>query len=196
MRVTETLKKNKRKILADFIVAPRTRPNTKVCDTQDLTLVSYARKYEKSNKIVLVVSGFMRTEEKTDEKPNIVRHYNTTKGGTGNFDKFCHSCTVAGKTCRWPAKYFCGILDQTIVNARIFVKFKLKNDGNDAKVMAIDCLENLYAHLVTSYLEQGYAVGTLRKNVRLGMAGIKKKDIGAERALVRINVPSAMRCVL
>ncbi|XP_033213677.1 uncharacterized protein LOC117170753 [Belonocnema kinseyi] len=100
IRVIETLKKNKREIPADFIVTPRTRPNTKICQTQDLTLVSYAQKNKKSNKIVLVVSAFMLIEEATDKKPNIVRHYNTTKGGMDNFDQFCHSCTVAGKTCR------------------------------------------------------------------------------------------------
>ncbi|CAB0043209.1 unnamed protein product [Trichogramma brassicae] len=71
------------------------------------------------DKIVLIVSSHSNTINITDEKPDIVRYCNENKGGTNTFDKLCHSYTSAGRTSRWPMRYFYGILDQAIVNTRI-----------------------------------------------------------------------------
>lgn len=196
LKITGTLRKNKRELPADFIVAPKIRPSTKFCHTQDLTLLSYAPKKKKSNKIVLVVSTFLHTEELTNEKPNIVMHYNATKGGTDNFDKLCHSYTVSGRTNRWPVRFFYGVLDQAIVNSRILLQCKRKMDGNEEKVTAIHCLDNVYVHLVTPYLEYRYTISTLRKDLRVGIASILKKDVATEKSLEHIELPQAMRCAL
>ena len=73
----------------------------------------------------------MHTVETTDEKPNIVRHCDATKGGTDNYDKLCHSYTVSGRTNR----SFFGILDQAAVNARILLKCKCKKSGINNKTL-------------------------------------------------------------
>lgn len=119
LKITGTIKKNKRQIPADFLVAPKERPASKFCHSTsgDLTLVSYAPKKKKTKKIVLLVSTFLHTTEIQDGKPIIVKHYNVTKGGTDNYDKLCHSYTVSGSTNRCPVRSFHGILDQAIINS-------------------------------------------------------------------------------
>lgn len=148
-------------------------------------------------KIVLIASSFLHTTEIINEKPNIVRHYNATKGGTDNFDKLCHSYTVSGKTNRWPARIFCGILDQAIVNARILLKCKYKNRGINKKVTAIECLEDLYIYLITPYLQERYTTCTLRRDIKVGIAAILKiDDVSSKKTLQRIQLDYQQRCVL
>lgn len=116
MSITGTIRKNKREIPAELKVASKETPSTKFCHAKNLTLLSYT---PKKNKIVLVVSSHLHTTEKTNNKPNIILHYNKTKGGTDSFDQLCHSYTVTHRTDRWPVRIFYGMLDQAAVNARI-----------------------------------------------------------------------------
>lgn len=125
---------------------------------------------------MLVVFTFLHTSEITDEKPNLIRHYNQTKGGTDNFDKLCHSYTVSGRSNRWPVRIFSGILDQAIVNARILLMCKNKINNINKKVSAVECLESLYQYLVKPYLQKRYNQISLRKDLRYGIAGILKID--------------------
>ena len=48
----------------------------------------------------------MHTNNVTNGKSDIVRHYNLNKGGTDTFDKLCHSYSVTGRTTRWPWKLY------------------------------------------------------------------------------------------
>ena len=88
--ITGTIGKKKREIPAEFKLASKPAPGSKFCHSTDgnLTLVSFTLKKKRASKIVILVSSFLNTQEITDGKPNIVRHYNATKGGTDNFDKF------------------------------------------------------------------------------------------------------------
>ncbi|KAL7294239.1 hypothetical protein TKK_0012255 [Trichogramma kaykai] len=147
------------------------------------------------NKVVLIVSSHMQTRNITDQKPDIVRYYNLNKGGTDTFDKLCHSYTTAGRTSRWPMRYFLGILDQAIVNARILYACKLKNDDKSHKVTAIECLEKLHLFLAKAYLERRYATVTLRLDVRLGIAGILNKDVKGSNSLMNVDLEAPQRCV-
>lgn len=83
LRITGTIRKNKREIPVDFIakVPKKDRPLTKFCHAENLTLLSYAPKKKKSEKIVLLASSLLHTEEMTEDKPNIVLYYNKNKGG-------------------------------------------------------------------------------------------------------------------
>lgn len=194
IKVTGTLRKNKREIPAEFIVAPKERPTTKFAHTKDLTLLSFAPK-KKNNKVVIIVSSFMHTNKVTNGKSDIVRYYNLNKGGTDTFDKLCHSYSVTGRTTRWPMRYFFGILDQAIVNSRILLTCKLKIDGSSEKVTAIDCLEKLHMHLVTPHIQNRYAIVTLRKDIRLGIAGILQLDVERSHCLVNVELRQPQRCV-
>lgn len=138
----------------------------------------------------------MHTNEIVNEKSKIVLHYNATKGGTDTFDKLCHSYSVTKRTNRWPVRYFYGILDMAIVNARILMKCMLKNNGIEKKVTAISCLDELYLHLVTPYLERRYETITLRKDIRIGIAAILKKDNLPDKPIKRIELLSQQRCAL
>ncbi|KAL7292612.1 hypothetical protein TKK_0013742 [Trichogramma kaykai] len=193
IQITGTVRKSKREIPAEFLVVPKERPATKFAHTNELTLLSFAPK--KSNKVILIVSSNMQTRNVTDIKPDIVRYYNLNKGGTDTFDKLCHSYTTAGRTNRWPMRYFFSILDQTIVNARILYACKLKNDDKSYKVTAIECLEKLHLFLVKPYLERRYATVTLRLDIRLGIAGILNKDVKGSNSLINVDLDAPQRCV-
>lgn len=196
IKITGTIRKNKREIPAEFKVAPKERPSFKFCHTQDLTLLSYAPKKKKTNKIVLLLSSYMRSVQITDEKPDLVRLYNKTKGGTDNFDKLCHSYSVSGRCDRWPHRYFCGILDQAIVNARCLLVCKNRLNNVEEKVTAIDCLNKVYKYLLKPYLQRRSEVITLRKDIRLGIFSILKVDRFDKEPVQRVTFDTKQRCQL
>ncbi|KAG8238962.1 hypothetical protein J437_LFUL018817 [Ladona fulva] len=78
MSVTGTIRKNKREIPMEMKLASKYPPETKFCQTKDITLLSHT---PKKNKIILVASTYLHTQEITDGKPNFILHYNDTKGG-------------------------------------------------------------------------------------------------------------------
>jgi len=194
IKITGTIKKNKREIPAEFKVAPKERPSYKFDHASNITLLSYAPKKKKSTKIVLLVSSYMHTREITDTKPNLVRYYNKTKGGTDTFDRLCHSYTVSGRSHRWPQRIFCGILDQAIVNARILLTCKNRINNVPGKITAIDCLDKVYKFLITPYLQQRYEIVSLRKDIKLGIAGILKLDRYDMAPVERVEFDTKRRC--
>ncbi|XP_018405288.1 PREDICTED: uncharacterized protein LOC108781722, partial [Cyphomyrmex costatus] len=149
MTVTGTLRKNKREIPKQMIVAAKDPPKSTFCFTKNMTLVSYS---PKKNKFVLLLSSYMCTSEITDGKPNIVLHYNETKGGTDCFDQLCHAYSVARRTLRWPMRIFFGMLDQAVVNSRILLNCQKLKEGQNL-ITAINCLQSLHMHLVTPHLQ-------------------------------------------
>lgn len=98
MTFTGTLKK-----IREMKVAAKEIPAAKYCFAKDLTLLSY---HPKKNKIVLVASTFSNSTEEVNGKPEIIQHYNATKGSTDLFDKLAHAHTVSRKTNRWPLRFF------------------------------------------------------------------------------------------
>ncbi|XP_032671956.1 piggyBac transposable element-derived protein 4-like [Odontomachus brunneus] len=191
MTITGTIRKNKWEIPAELKVASKEIPSTKFCHALHLTLLSHT---PKKNKIVLLVSSYMHSREITNNKPNIILHYNETKGGTNSFDQLCHSYTVTRRTNRWPMRIFFGMLDQAIVNARILWKCKLKAANSNEKYSAIVCLERIYLHLVTPFLTERYATSTLRKDLKLAIAGILKKDVHSDQPYKRLQLTLRQRC--
>ncbi|XP_043279325.1 piggyBac transposable element-derived protein 4-like [Venturia canescens] len=105
MEITGTIRKNKREVPVEFLVADKKPPSAKFAFTSDLTLLSFS---PKKYKVVLLASSHLRTTNITDGKPDIVLHYNITKGGTDTFDQLCHSYTTARGMRRWPLRFFSG----------------------------------------------------------------------------------------
>lgn len=130
----------------------------------------------------------------TDQKSNIVLHYNKNKGGTDTFDKLCHSYTVKKRSNRWPMRYFYGILDQAIVNARILMSVKSIQNGTNKKITAMYCLEKIYLHLIKPHLEDRYKSSKLNKDLRTGIGTILKKSPASERPATDINFAIKQRC--
>lgn len=193
LTITGTLRKNKREIPAEMKVASKSPPDSKFCHADNLTLVSFT---PKKNKIVLLLSSYMHTTEIQDCKPKIIHHYNETKGGTDTFDQLCHSYSVTRRTNRWPMRIFYGMLDQAAVNSRVLLKCKLKADNSKDKCTAVSCLEKLSLYLIKPYLLKKYNdTVTLRRDLKVGIAGILGLDVHKEEVYERVKLPKRMRCV-
>lgn len=130
----------------------------------------------------------------TGDKSNIVLHYNINKGGTDTYDKLCHSYSVRKRSNRWPARYFYGILDQAIVNARILLACKAVESGKNEKITAISCLESLYFYLVKPHLEQRLSILKLSKELKFGIRSILKKSETSVRPITHVNLVIKKRC--
>lgn len=131
--------------------------------------------------------------EVTEGKPNIVLHYNETKGGTDCFDQLCHAYTVTRKTPRWPMRYFFGILDQAAVNARILYNCQNLKEGRQP-ASAIECLQSLYVSLVTPHLQERYSNAAIRKDILIGISSILGRDLLANDNPGDCTLPTKKRC--
>ncbi|XP_018407155.1 PREDICTED: uncharacterized protein LOC108783160 [Cyphomyrmex costatus] len=172
LTMTGTIRKNKREIPEVMKTASKNPPASNFCFTNSITLVSHT---SKKHKLVLLVSSYIHTENIVNNKPEIILHYNDTKGGTDSFDQLCHTYTVSRRTLRWSMRIFFGMLDQAAVNARIMLNCtQLKEGQKPAK--AFQCLESLFKHLLFPYLTQRYTNRSLRKPIILGIQEILKID--------------------
>jgi len=84
-------------------------------------------------------------------------------------------------------------LDQTVVNARILLKCKLRADNSTGKCRAIMCFNKLYMYLITPYITQRYETSTLRRDIKIGIAMILKIDIQKDE-YQRMRLTSRQRC--
>lgn len=193
LTITGTLRKNKREIPNEMKVASKTVPESKFCYTDKITFVSYT---PKKNKIVLVVSTYMLSNTVTEGKPNMILHYNQTKGGTDTFDQLCHSFTTARRTRRWPLREFFGMLDQAAVNARILYRCKLINEGNTTKISAQSCLEELIQNLVKPSLQERLTNVHIRKDIVYGIRAMLGSEQVPEAGSGAISLERRVRCAL
>ena len=193
MTITGTIKKNKREIPASMKEPSKVVPVSKFCHPADLTLLMYT---PKKRKFVLLVSSYMHTTKSTDGQPNMIQHYNATKGGTGRFDQLFHAYTVTRRTNRWPIRIFFGMLDQAIVNARILRKCELVAQNSKAECKAIHWLEKVYIHLMKPFLAQRLVVLTLRKSIRLAIQSIVDENASPQRTYQPVTLENWQRCGL
>ena len=168
MLLTGTIRKNKPDIPNEMKIPSKDVPASKFCHSGDVTLVSHT---PKKHKIVLLVSTkITNTVIGKKNKPEVILHYNQTKGGTDVFDKLCHAYTTARATKRWPMRFFFGILDQAQVNARILYACKYTGmNETSKKISAQDAIKQLVLHLVTPYLRNKLKNRSLRSEIRKGI---------------------------
>lgn len=79
LTITGTIRKNKTEIPCEMIAGSKEIPNSKFCFNDKITLLSFT---PKKNKIVLLASSFMSSTDISNGKPDLILHYNKTKGGT------------------------------------------------------------------------------------------------------------------
>ena len=128
-------------------------------------------------------------------KPNIILHYNDTKGGTDTFDQLCHAYSVTRRTNRWPMRIFFGMLDQAAVNSRILWKLKVGNARESTS--AIIVLKKLIAHLAFPMLHQRLVGPFLRKDLQIVIKSILGLDTNHEMdQLEKVTFNQARRCAL
>src|SRR5215470_15414339 len=89
--------------------------------TKDLTLVSYMPSTTKSKKNLVYLTSSMHfiSTLSEDGKPEIIKYYNSTKGGVDAFDQMCSQYSCSRRTRRWPLCVFYGMLNATAINAYI-----------------------------------------------------------------------------
>jgi len=75
----------------------------------DLTLVAYVPRKGKIVTMLYTMHHDSATEE--DRKPQVILHYNSTKGGVDNMDKMATSYSCRRKNKRWPMALFFNVLD-------------------------------------------------------------------------------------
>ena len=109
----------------------------------------------------------------------------------------CHTSTTTCITKRWPMRFFFGMLDQAIVNARCLYTCKYADIVDDAtkKKSAVVVLKEIVAHLIELYLIGKMKNTFMRTGIRKGVEsilGINIPVLGAERVQLRKRA----RCAL
>ncbi|EFN81797.1 hypothetical protein EAI_04159, partial [Harpegnathos saltator] len=192
LTITGIVRKNKPEIPAQLKLASKTIPDTKFCFSKEIVLLSHI---PKKNKIAIVASSYSKTTEVTNGKPNIIIHYNKTKGGTDSFDQLCHAYTVTKRTNRWPMRYFFDILDQAALNTRILLNC-LRQNLDQNKIRAKYSLEDLSLHLITPYLRSRINNPSLCRDLRIAIGAILDIDEVESKGEERPYLPVKTRCGL
>lgn len=106
-----TLKKNKAYIPKEMLPSKDRPPMSTLFGFHDnVTMCSYVPKKNKS--VVLLSTMHYDTAVSGDkQKPEIIHHYNATKGGVDSMDKMLSHFTTKRKTCRWPLALFFNVID-------------------------------------------------------------------------------------
>ncbi|KAG4065245.1 hypothetical protein HA402_012687 [Bradysia odoriphaga] len=118
-----TIKKNKTCIPKEMLADKQREPlSTMFGFHENVTLCSYV---PKKNKAVTLISTLHNTNTISDDdkkKPEIIKHYNRTKGGVDLMDKMAGAFSVQRKTLRWPVSFFYNIIDLAGLAAYIIYK--------------------------------------------------------------------------
>lgn len=119
MTLCGTLRKNKTYIPKELLPARYKKDfSSMFAFMENKTLVSYV---PKKNSAVILLSTEHNDDkisgEETDYKPDIILHYNKTKGAVDTTDKLAKEFTTQRKTNRWPMAIFFHLLDIGGINA-------------------------------------------------------------------------------
>lgn len=114
-----TLKQNKRFIPKELL-PHKEKPlfSSMFSFQRDVTLVSYVPKPGKS--VILLSSEHHQdsvSTEETDYKPDIILHYNSTKGSVDAVDKMAKQYSARRISNRWPMVLFGHLIDMAAINA-------------------------------------------------------------------------------
>lgn len=121
-----TVRKNKTFIPKELLPKKsRPSPSSIFAFTKDHTLVSYSAE---KNKAVIVLSTEHSMDQISNEgnmhKPEIILHYNKTKGAVDTTDKMTKEFTTRRITNRWPMVIFGHMIDTAALNSFILWKIK------------------------------------------------------------------------
>ena len=121
--ITGTMRANKADIPSEFL-PNKTRPlNSSLFGfTKDETLVSFVPKQKKC--VVLLSTQHHGNDIAASGKPEIIEHYNATKGGVDTGDAMTRHYSCVRQTRRWPMRIFMELLDIAALNAFILWRAK------------------------------------------------------------------------
>ncbi len=125
-----TLRCNKPEIPSDFLPNKNREVGSSIFGFDGFkTIVSYVPK--KSRAVILVSTAHHSNSiDSYTNKPDIIMHYNKTKGGVDTLDHLVANFTCRRKTNRWPFNVFMFMLDVAAYNAFALTKIKNHEEFN------------------------------------------------------------------
>ncbi|KRZ08871.1 PiggyBac transposable element-derived protein 4 [Trichinella zimbabwensis] len=115
-----TVKKNKPELPWELLhLQGRELNSSRFAFSEDCTIVSYVPKKNKNVLVLSTMHNDTRVSDGKGSKPDIILHYNNTKGGVDNLDKMTSTYSCQRKTVRWPLVIFYNIIDVSAYNAYV-----------------------------------------------------------------------------
>ena len=145
--ITGTLRANKADIPSEFLPSKNRQPNTCLFGfTKDETLLSYVPKPNKC--VILLSTQHHGADIASSGKPEIIEHYNATKGGVDTGDAMTRHYSCVRQTRRWPMRIFMELLDIAALNAFILWRAKHPTWKDSCRSRRATFLEELSIELV------------------------------------------------
>lgn len=147
--VVGTMRRNKKEIPAEMQKSRTREVKSSLFGFHDqLTLVSYV---PKKNKSVILLSSMHHDKavsEEDESKPDIILHYNETKSGVDNLDHLVRTYTCKRGTRRWPLCLFMNMLDVAGVAAYVIWMEQMPDWNRGKSTRRHKFLSELAANLV------------------------------------------------
>ncbi|XP_055918547.1 piggyBac transposable element-derived protein 4-like [Eupeodes corollae] len=170
LTVVGTMRKNKREISKDFLPHKSRQVGSSLFGfTKDTTMVSFV---PKKNKSVVLVSSMHHnnTVDDNTSKPEIILHYNSTKGGVDSVDQMCSVYSSSRRTRRWPMPVFYRLLDMSTLNAYIIQQ----SHERAAKMTRMMFLKGLAKIMCEPHMKERYYTQKLPVQLRMSIGTILK----------------------
>lgn len=165
--VVGTLRQNKRDIPKEMKASKdRVVYTSLFCFQNNVSMVSYARK---KNKCVILLSTMHHDASINDDakrKPEIISHYNKTKGGVDIMDQMVSTYTCKRQSKRWPMTFFFNIIDVAALNAYIVFTKEHPNYNIGVTHKRRIFLKDLAKELVIPHMQRRSTNPNLRRSVR------------------------------
>ncbi|XP_072389618.1 uncharacterized protein [Diabrotica undecimpunctata] len=116
--------------------------------TKSLTLISHV---PQKSKAVLLISSMhlLISTDQISGKPEIIAHYNLSKGGVDKLDAKCVQCAVKRRSRRWLLTVFYRIIDIAAVNSHVV--YKSLQEKNTER---LDYTKELAKQLILPHLQE------------------------------------------
>lgn len=194
-----TMRKNKQDIPPVLLPHPSRAEKSSVFAFQDkYTLVSYV---PAKNRAVILLSTEHHDDKITgvdrDYKPEIILHYNDTKGSVDTMDKMVNEYSVKRSTKRWPFVLFQNTIDIACLNSFVLWKTKYPQLSKNATHKRREFLLDMGQQLIKPYVERRLKSGvTFHKRILNAMYDFIGTSDPRPSTRIDNNQKSMGRCVL
>lgn len=199
LTICGTMRKNKQDIPPVLLPHRSRTENSSLFAFQDkYTLVSYV---PAKNKAVILLSTEHHddkvTGEETNYKPEIILHYNNTKGSVDTMDKMVNEYSVKRSTKRWPFVLFQNTIDIASLNSFVLWIAKHPHLSKNAAHKRREFLLQMGQELIKPYVDRRLQTGvTFHKRILNAMYDFVGTSDPGPSAKIDDNQKSIGRCVL
>lgn len=195
LTVVGTLKKNKKEIPKAFLPHKDRQVGSSLFGfTKDTAIVSYV---PKKNKSVILMSS-MHHDNFVDEstnKPEIILHYNSTKGGVDSVDQMCSVYSSSRRTRRWPMAVLYRLLDMSALNAYIIQQ----SHESASKMTRLVFMKGLAKILCEPHMKERFYTQRLPVQLKTGIRNILRLEADAapeDEEALKLERNKRKRCSL